>query len=283
MLNAKRLFLFAGYDQDGVIDDALIYYLSNLAKFGDVVFYMDNDCAASEIDKIKKYTLCACAARHGEYDFGSYKRGYIWARDNNILQNYDYVYMVNDSVFGPLMEIERTLNNIESYKSDAAGLVVAHHRTHSYMESWFVRLNKTIFLAEWFDKFLSGIKHERKKTTVTTKYEHGLSNLIASHNYSWDGVYHVNGRFTYNHPRNLFLRGCPFVKKASFVRHNGAIGNQIKYIMAHANQDAIAAILVTANRVYGEKYMRWLLTSNPLKILWRNITYVFKKFIGGAK
>ena len=39
----KRLFLFAGYDKDGIIDDALIYYLSELSKYGDIIVYIDND------------------------------------------------------------------------------------------------------------------------------------------------------------------------------------------------------------------------------------------------
>ena len=106
-MKPKRLFLFAGYDKQCVIDDALIYYVSNLARFGDIILYMDCDAKKSEINKVKKYCLYANATRHGEYDFGSYRRAYIWARDNDILKNYDVVYLVNDSVFGPLQNIRK--------------------------------------------------------------------------------------------------------------------------------------------------------------------------------
>ena len=38
--------------------------------------------------KTIKNILHAIATRHGEYDFGSYKRGFQYARDKKILNNY---------------------------------------------------------------------------------------------------------------------------------------------------------------------------------------------------
>ena len=66
------------------------------------------------------------------------------------------------------------------------------------------------------------------------------------------------------------------------MRHNGALGSQIKYILNHADKKAIKAVIKTANRIYDEKYMKWFLTSNPIKILYRNITYALKKIRNGG-
>lgn len=277
----KRLFLFAGYDAHGVIDDALVHYVRALSRHGDVVLCMDSDCKKSELDKIRPFVLHAIATRHGEYDFGSYKRTYIWARDKKILKNYTDVYMVNDSVFGPLFDIKQTLKNMESTKTDATGLVIAHHKTHAYMESWFVRLGKKIFLTPWFDNFMTSVQHEEHKYIITVKYEHGLTNIIRDNGCSYAGIYNIRGRFTYNHPKQLFKRGCPFVKRACFTRHNGAAGRQLEYILNHITPNIRDAIMVTANRVYDEKYMHWLLTRNPLRIWMRGIKYAFKKLKSG--
>ena len=281
-MKTKCLFLFAGYDKDGIIDDAMIYYVSCLSKHGDVIVCMDNDLKKTEIQKLKPYTIHTIARKHGEYDFGSYKRGYEYAHNKNILQNYDIVYLVNDSVFGPMFDIKKTLQNIESLKTDAAGIIVSQHKTHEFMESWFVRLNKKIFTSRWFDEFISNVKHEDKKHIITVKYEHGLTNLIKNNGCSWDGLYKCRGRFTYNNPKQLFKMGCPFVKKASFTRHNGAAGSQIKYVLTHADNKAHDTILKTANRLYGNAYMKQLLTSNPFKIMLRNLTYLLQK-IGTTK
>ena len=78
---AKRLFIFAGYDKDCIVDETLLHYLRSLSELGDIVFAMDNNLPDSEINKIKsiKNILSATAVNHGEYDFGSYKIGFKYA------------------------------------------------------------------------------------------------------------------------------------------------------------------------------------------------------------
>lgn len=277
MSRNKRLFLFAGYDKDCIIDDALIYYVKTLSKYGDIILCMDCNCPKQEIDKIKKHTIHIISQRHGEYDFGSYKRCFEYASNKDLLKNYDYLYLVNDSVFGPTIDIKQTLKNIESLESDAAGIIISKHKTHSFMESWFIRLNRKIFTTDWFSDFMLSVQQEQYKHIITIKYEHGLSNLIKNNGCSWDGLYTVYGRETYNNPKYLFEKGCPFIKKLSFVRHNGALGNQTKFILNHCDKTAKNAITNTANRLYGKKYIDWFLTSNPVKIIWRNTTYFIQK------
>lgn len=272
-----RLFLFAGYDKDCIIDDALLYYVKSLSKYGDVILCMDCTCKKNEIEKIQKYTIHAVAQRHGEYDFGSYKRCFAYAYENELLKNYDYVYLMNDSVFGPLYDIKKTLKKMEENLADACGMVVSKHKTHEFIESWFIRLNKNVFMSTWFHDFMCAVKKESGKTEVTIKYEHGLSNLLKSNNCSLDGLFIRHGRFTYNNPKYLFENGCPFIKKLSFTRHYGALGKQIKYLLNNCDKTARNAIMNTANRLYGEKYMNWFLTSNSAEIVIRNIAYFISK------
>lgn len=283
MNKKQRLFLFAGYDANGIIDDAIIYYAEQLNKFGDVILVMDCDAKKSETDKIRKYCIHVTATRHGEYDFGSYKRAYAFARDKGILKNYDEIYLVNDSVFGPMRDMKKVLNKMESVKSDATGMVVSKHRTHAYMESWFVRLNNKIATSDWFDKFITSVTNQPTKNCVTVKYEHGLSQTITNNKCTWGGVYTVWGRTTYNYPKYLFNRGCPFIKRACFIRHDGAAGGQIKYILKHSDVRARNATIKTANRIYGREYMNWLITSNPFKILIRKLRYARHKIMGDKK
>ena len=76
MKKRKRLFLFAGYDKDGIVDESLLMYVSAVSKFGDVILCMDSDCPSKELKKLKNITLHTISTRHREYDFGSYKRAY---------------------------------------------------------------------------------------------------------------------------------------------------------------------------------------------------------------
>ena len=117
----KRLFLFAAYDAQGLVDATLVHYLRALSELGDIIVTVDNDVAPDEFKKISKipHVLHAAAARHGEYDFGSYKRCYKYARDKQILDKYDWVYLVNDSVLGPLSNLAPILENLDSRGADS--------------------------------------------------------------------------------------------------------------------------------------------------------------------
>lgn len=277
MNKTKRLFLFAGFTPNGKIDESLVYYIQNLNKFGDVILCMDSNCTQNELKKIKPYTIHAIAKKHGEYDFGSYKRAFQYANDNNILKNYDVLYLVNDSVYGPTMDLHKTIKTIESISTDAAGLVISKHKTHEFMESWFVRLNKNVFMSKWFAEFITSVTHQEHKYQITVQYEHGLSNLIKNNGCTWDGVYHFHGRFTYNHPKKLFKLKCPFIKKSSFTRHNGAIGYDVNYVLTHCDKTASKIIKNAGNNAYTPKYMNWFLTKNPLTKITRGIKYAFQK------
>ena len=275
----KRLFLFAGFNKSARVDDALIYYINALNKFGDVILVMDSDCPKSETDKIKKYTKYTSATRHDEYDFGSYKRAYIWANENLKISDYDYVYLVNDSVYGPLYSMTRYFDAMENMGHDAFGIVKNPNPKHPHIQSWFIGLNKNIFMTEWFDTFMKGITKLQSKGAITREYEQGLSKQISENGFTWDCLYTVSGRGVYNKIKKLFNHGMPFMKKVAFSRNHGALGGQIKYVLNHVKPDLKSAIIKSATNESGEKYIKWLLTSNPVKIVFRKTKHALYKLL----
>lgn len=275
----KRLFLFAGYNKQGIVDPALVYYLNALSKFGDIILFMDSDCPDSELAKVKKYTIHASAKRHGEYDFGSYKRGYIWAMENLKLSDYDFVYLVNDSVYGPLYPLDRYINAMENMGHDAFGIVKNPHRKHPHIQSWFIGTKPVIFLSKWFNDFMLSITQQPDKYEITKLYEDGFSNLVTEHNHTWDGLYSVPRRGVYNRIKHLYLIGMPFMKKVAFQRHHGGLSDQTIFVLEHVNKKLSDAILQSAIQQYGKKYIDWLLTTNPIKIAFRKAYHaVYKLF-----
>lgn len=275
----KRLFLFAGYNKSGLIDDALVYYIRNLNKFGDIVVVMDCDCATSELKKIRPFVKHITATRHGEYDFGSYKRAYIWACENLKISNYDFLYLVNDSVYGPLYSLTRYFDAMENMGHNAFGLVKNPNPKHPHIQSWFIGLTPSIFTSDWFNGFMTSITKLPSKGAITREYEQGLSKQISEHGFTWDCLYTVSGRGVYNQIKKLFCHGMPFMKRVAFSRNHGGLGRQIKYVLNHTDQNLKTAILNSVTSEYGEKYVKWLLTSNPIKIFFRNIKHALHKLL----
>ncbi len=277
MKKRKRLFLFAGYDKDGIVDESLLMYVSAVSKFGDVILCMDSDCPSKELKKLKNITLHTISTRHREYDFGSYKRAYNWANENLDLSKYDFVYMLNDSMYGPLFNLSPYFERMESSDWDAFGMVKNPHKTSPHIQSWFIGMRPTVFLSDWFCDLLQSVRHHDDKGSVTILYEHGFTKRLIEHNLKWGALYSASGRSIYNCIKYFFKKRMPFIKKLSVSRHNGALGRQLLYILNHCPNDIRHSIMQNANRIYGAKYMSHTLTHNPFKIMYRNIKYTIYK------
>ena len=265
----KRLFIFAAYCPDGTIPRSLQYYLKALGECGDVVFASDSELGPGAQDLLAPLVLHAEGSRHGEYDFGSYKRAYVWAAEEGILGSYDMLYLVNDSVFGPLFPLEDCLLRMESKGTGASCIAYNPHHAHPHMQSWFVGLRSDVFASGWFDSFIRSVVRQESKEAVCVAYENGLTELVASHGVSVSGLYEIKGRRIYNNPRDLFRMGFPFVKKDSFRRHGGSLGGQLKWVCDRMEPDLRRAVL--------SEIPEGLLISNPLKIAARYLTYLSGK------
>ena len=279
MKKIKRIFLIAGYDKGGKINPALIHQVKSFAKYGDVVLVVDSDCSEQELKKTKPYCLYVAGVRHGEYDFGSYKRAFIWAKENTNLSNYHFMYMVNDSVYGPLFDIGEYLKKMESFDTDAFGMVKKTGGKFQHIQSWFIGMRPNVFLSNWFYDFIMSVKKVESKTMVTALYENGFTSRLNEHKITWKCLYNIYNRGIYNRVKHLYKIRMPFIKKLSFTRHFGAYGRQILYVLNHVPKNLHDDILFSARKTFGPEYINWLLTKNPVKILLRKTKYVISRLL----
>lgn len=279
----KRLFLFAGYDADGVVGPSLIYYVSSLAKYGDVIVVMDSNCSPEEIGKFSGLAIHSEAVRHREYDFGSYKRAFRWAEASLSMEKYDILYLVNDSVFGPLCDLDGYFGRMEAMGKDAFSFVINPHHGDPHLQSWFVGLRRDVFLSEWFHDFIMGVTLQESKAMVCVLYETGLTRLLVRHGVTFGALYKANGKKIYRNVKGLFRKGLPFIKKSSFIRHGGNLGASVKYVLDHVDANVREVILDDASRLWGKEYIMSFLTYDPFRIFARTVNYAFVKFFHSMK
>lgn len=263
----RRLFLFAAYLPDGRIHASLEYYLRALKACGDVVLVADSELAPDAVSQLGAFCLHCEAERHGEYDFGSYKRAYAWAAQR--LGEYDVVYLVNDSVFGPLRPLEPVLKEMEALPNDAFCLVMNPHRKTPHMQSWFVGMRRGVASAPWLADFIQGVRQLESKSDICIVYETGLTALMEAHGVKCGGLYEIKGKKIYNAPGKVYSMGVPFLKKSSFVRHGGSLGAELKRVVDKLPSEARSALL--------EDIDPKLLSANPLKMAARYLSYLRHK------
>ena len=176
----KRLAILAGYDKDNIIDDYVVYYIKELKKIADIIYVSDCNMLCDELKKISDYCLHIINGKHYEYDFGSYKRGYIYAKENNILKNYDYLILCNDSCYGPFFNFQEIVENMENKNTDVWSLFkyLKDDENDEHLQSYFLSLKQQVYLSEYFYDFISSITNEKNKHDIIQKYEIGLSQLF---------------------------------------------------------------------------------------------------------
>jgi lipopolysaccharide biosynthesis protein len=272
----KRLFLFAFYDPQGVVGEAALRYLEALHGLGDIVLATDCDLQPGEAEKLAPLVLSFTASRHGEYDFGSYKRAYLKAD----LSGYDVVYLINDSVVGPIYPLEPYLRRMEALGTDAFSLALKPSRKDRHLQSWFIGLRPSVFRAAWFREFMESVTAVGSKEEVCIRYESGLARLLEAHSVPYAGLYELKGKSVYNDVRRLCAKGFPFIKKSAFTRHGGSLGPSVRKVLAKADPAMSDAIIVDIDRLYGEDYRRKFLSAGSLRAFGRYLRYLSGKVTG---
>ncbi len=179
----KRIALFAHYDRDGLIDDYVIYYLRGLARVADRILFI-SDCTLrdGESAKLEGLAELVLARRHGEYDFGSWKRGL--AHLNFELAGWDELILANDSCYAPIYPFEDAFEKMSEVDCDFWGPTANEKKgKFDHISSYFLVLRRPILQDVDFLSFWGRIEPQSAVIDVIIKYEIGLSQLLVAKGY----------------------------------------------------------------------------------------------------
>lgn len=178
-----KVAIFAHYDKNNIIQEYVIYYLKELRKVADiVVFVSDSDLPEYETNKITAIVHKIIARHHGEYDFGSYKRGYKYLDENNMLCCEELI-LANDSCIGPLCSFSIIWDSMNKLECDFWGMNSNDINVFPHIQSFFIVFKNNVFKSKLFKDFMCGIKKLDTKDEIIQKYEIGLSKLLVANGY----------------------------------------------------------------------------------------------------
>ena len=198
-MSIRRAVVFAGYSYDGHIFEDVFSYLEELRKYSGYIVAVYDNKKLDPDDKerlLSKYADACIESNHGEYDFGSYKRGFFLLEDLKILNSFDKLIFCNDSVIFQGRSLEPFFKREE--KKDFYGFTSYKKGISAdtlkwgfipHVQSYFLSVSKEIFLEPWFQNFIKSIKQESSKDEVIAKYEVGISKLIENHGYELSSFY----------------------------------------------------------------------------------------------
>ena len=247
----RRACLFAGYDRDGIIDDYVVQYLSELARHAEVFYLADGVLEPGELDKLDGVAAGAWSVPHAAYDFGSWS---LLARDLvgwERLADFDEVILANDSCFlvRPLDDVLAEMDaracdwwslqaTSMEFNEDQVGVdaslpldraradLIGPRRwadvEYLHLSSYFQVLRRPVLDDPGFRFRLDTVCGQRTKQLVVDKYEIGIGRYLMDSGYhfeTWaDALYPFHplySRRTFDH----VAAGFPLVKR-NFLAEN---------------------------------------------------------------
>lgn len=225
----NRVAVFAHYDKNKRIEDYVLYYLKELKKVvSSIVFVSDSEISHDEQNKIKDIVDYSVCAPHGEYDFGSYKRGFFLAKEKGLLENCDELIFCNDSCYAPLYPFEIMFSDMSSRNIDFWGITMNRY-IFPHVQSYFVIFKPQIFNNLKFEEFIAGIKKEQDKIDVILNYEIGLSKHLQELGFSFD-VYSELSKYFFN-SHVLKYREIITKENGPILKRNIVLNKEIKHVI----------------------------------------------------
>lgn len=267
----KRVAIFASYDKSGIVYDYVISYIKKLSYHCDkIIFICDNYSSREEQEKLDKYVDYYSFERHGEYDFGSYKRGFNYIRNQSWFENIEEIIFCNDSCF-TCGNFDYVFSKMDSIDCDFWGMTFNNYGTH--VQSFFWALRKEVFSSEFFINWINSITRKEKFIDIVLSYEIPFTNLLKYHGYKI-AYFIYPYDLPHQHPLFTLSHGDPLVKRKCFM--------PAKYNLWDICLDNFYLLIRYLEKNYNEDYneIKSYYSKNTFSLLLRvYLSTVFWKFI----
>jgi lipopolysaccharide biosynthesis protein len=175
----RRLCFFSHFDPDNKVDDYVFHYLRMLSGLGmDLIFV---STCGSLPDSVIQSLQCVCLSviirKNIGLDFGSWKIGMLQtAAKLSNFSSYDYLVFANDSVFGPLYDLQPIFDKMDRNGYNFWGLSSSGENGY-HIQSYFLVCDKQYFMSSEFYNFWAKFIFLKSKRRIIRNYEIGFSQV----------------------------------------------------------------------------------------------------------
>lgn len=233
----RRICLFAGYDKNNKIQNYVVYMIKKLAQISDVYYMANGKISPEELIKIAPYTQMFYTAVHQQKDFGSWQ--YIisklgWEK----ICAYDQLILCNDSVYGPLYDLEVIFKQMARRGYDFWSMT-ADYGYNFHLHRYFMVFNKEVMRNGNFQQFWQAVPFTQNPKISELE----LTPLLLKQGFAGNSyIRNYKQKDVLQMPQNMLNNvEIPFVKIKSFTAQNkytagSGLGLKLK-IRSHTDYD----------------------------------------------
>lgn len=235
----KRLAIYMTYNNEGIIDDYIVYMIEALKKVcQDIIVVSNNLLPERQKNKLSEASRIYERDNKG-YDAGAYSEVIMKLYANKELEEYDELLLLNDSVFGPFYDLNDMFKEMDNRSPavdfwgitrrgcsdfDGGDTIYPEH-IQSYCYIFRKRLLHSNDFIEYWEGIIDKITDFR---SAITNYEFQLTRHFSELGYTWDSYCRCKEFISENPNNNLspyhyesyeLIKNekCPFLKRKLFT------------------------------------------------------------------
>ena len=186
----RRAVVFAHFDAGGGFSAAVHHALAAYRRIADRLVVVSNSARRLPGSLAEIVDGFVPRANVG-YDFAAWRDGLATLPAGR----HDEVLCVNDSVFGPLVDLGPALADGRTAGADFWGMVLSDQNARRgapripHLQSWFLGLRRPVLESDAFASFWRGIEPLGSKREIVERYEIGFSARMAAAGFRMAGLY----------------------------------------------------------------------------------------------
>ncbi|MEE3624183.1 rhamnan synthesis F family protein [Nitrospirillum sp. BR 11752] len=195
---AARVAVFMHYARTDSIAPYVRYHVHKLREAGFAVIFASNTSALSDqtVASLLPDVAIAFTRRNIGWDFAAYREAIALVPS---LEQREMLLITNDSVFGPLYDLEPLIARANPDEADIWGSTDSWER-HYHLQSFFLIFHHAALRSDAFRRFWNGVRCFRRKHWIIEKYEIGLTRTLQSQGLRCKAL------FPYNTVTETFMR-----------------------------------------------------------------------------
>lgn len=202
----KRIGIHVFYNEDGLVKSFHEFLLDSICPIMDKLIITVNGDLKSEGKKIlEKYTKNIYYRKNIGFDGGAYKDTILEFLKDEEWEKYDELVLFNDTFYGPFCPMKEIFYEMEKEDVDFWGLsrwpenksiyVSSYKNLPTHIQSYFVVINRQMFLSNLFFDFFSKISYPRSHAEAVEDFEIKFSTFFMEAGFqctSWIDWYNEN-------------------------------------------------------------------------------------------
>jgi hypothetical protein len=172
-----RVAVFCHFDRAGDIREHVLHYLRSLNAEGFSVVFVTNSgrLKPEKVDHLQELCAGVLIRRNIGYDFGAWRETLDYLKLPR--SNTEFVLLVNDSVYGPLVPLGDALLAIDFAQADMWSLTDSWQSRY-HLQSFFLAVSPRVVASAGWHRFWRQVRPVPSKYWVINRYEVGLTQAM---------------------------------------------------------------------------------------------------------